>query len=386
MFVKLKEKLSTKSIQALDTTAEQLATAQTKYDTAFDEMIARMLNPLARVDMPELQRVVDQVFASRKALGIYGFGALSHRMLRRIKKWIQDAPVQDIHQMAHALAAWRALQAEILMHSAMDPEVPVKARQLRAMHSLMVARVSGPIERKIVVASNQLVSGIVTFVNRVVMPIGFAAEKVAGVLQSSTSIWTGGKVARGLGLFIEAFFSRDALANTGFETSWGFRVFPPGSFGFLANGGPWMMLYTGTLRQYQAQAVPFRVNPGATLALDILTLTQNRPGFGMGSALPVGSAYLDRARYKLLVGRDGVAYIRIGEWEGRGPYFTISAFIPLTPFMNITWNASIFSPGFKPLVVWSTPVARWLRGVSDAVFSRLTAPFRTVWRIMTRKG
>ncbi len=125
-------------------------------------------------------------------------------------------------------------------------------------------------------------------------------------------------------------------------------------------------------------AVPARINPRATIASPFGVATYNRPGFGAGASLPFASTYLDAARYKLLFGFDGVGYVRIVDWEGRGPYFTISASIPVWLGTSITWNASIFSPGFDPLVRKSTPLARKVRVWTDRYIDALKRPFKAL--------
>ena len=118
------------------------------------------------------------------------------------------------------------------------------------------------------------------------------------------------------------------------------------------------------------------VNPGVTIATPFWIGTYNRPGIGMGPSLPLGNAYLDAQRYKLLLGADGVGYVRVGHWEGRGPYGTVSGSFPLFPGIRGTWNASLFSPGLEPVVHRSTPLARWIRAKSEAASNRFTRLFQ----------
>jgi hypothetical protein len=168
---------------------------------------------------------------------------------------------------------------------------------------------------------------------------------------------------------LRQFFSYQSILNTGVETSVGFRFVIPGTGGLGANAGLWVMMYSGTLRDYLAQAVPMRINPGATLATAFFVTTLNRPGFGFGPSVPWGNAYVDAYRYKLLVGFDGVGYVRTGEWRGRGAYSTISGSLPFMPAMRFTWNASVFSPGFVPLVSRTTPAAMKLQKHAETLTS-----------------
>jgi hypothetical protein len=250
------------------------------------------------------------------------------------------------------------------------------AMQLRAIDGRLAKIVSGKTLAFLASINNRLVLSIANGLHYAIQPIGLIAEIVSRPLKSSRHWYTGGSVARFFGHMIDGFLSREALTRTGLETSWGVRLIVPGTAGFFGNAGPWAMFYTGQIRDYQAMSVPFRVNPGVTVATDIATFTWNRPGFGAGTATPLASGYVDSARSKLLVGRDGILYVRVGEWEGRGPYFTVSAFIPLLPWMHITWNFSIFSPGWAPLVKWSHPVVIWVRAQADWLWRTATKPFK----------
>lgn len=175
---------------------------------------------------------------------------------------------------------------------------------------------------------------------------------------------------------LQQFCSYDAILHTGIETSWGFRFIIPGTGGIGVNFGAWIMFYSGNLHDYLAQAVPMRVNPGFTFATAVFVWTVNRPGIGYGPSLPWGNAYVDPQRYKLLLGFDGVGYVRTGEWRARGPYATISGSMPFIPLVRITWNASIFSPGFVPLVRWSTPLAERLQAQAETLSKKVTE----IWR------
>jgi hypothetical protein len=84
---------------------------------------------------------------------------------------------------------------------------------------------------------------------------------------------------------LRQFFSYDALLHTGIETSWSFHLIIPVTGGVGANFGTWAMFYSGNLRDYLAQAVPMRVNPGITFATTVLVWTVNRPSIEYGPSL-----------------------------------------------------------------------------------------------------
>lgn len=179
-----------------------------------------------------------------------------------------------------------------------------------------------------------------------------------------------------LGRFISQFLTYEALLLTGVETSWGFRFVIPGTGGVGINAGGWVMFYSGSLMNYLTMSVPMRINPGATLATAVFVWTVNRPGVGAGPSMPWASAYVDAQRYKLLIGIDGVGYGRIGEWKGRGPYATISGSLPFVSGIRITWNASVFSPGFLPMVEASTPYAERLQDMTERMQLRVLGLFK----------
>jgi len=205
------------------------------------------------------------------------------------------------------------------------------------------------------------------------------ATSLRGKLDSRPGFWG----LRARAWVLENFLSYDALRHSGVETSWGFRITPPGDpLGLAFNTGPWVMFYSGSLHNYQSGAVPYRINPGATVAFPNYVFTINRPGLGSGPATPAASAYVDSSRYKLMVGRDGWIYVRVGDWESRGPYFTFSANIPLNTNLKISYNFSLFSPGFGPMANALYPYAKRVQAWNIRANHRLGAPFRWVWRVM----
>lgn len=174
------------------------------------------------------------------------------------------------------------------------------------------------------------------------------------------------------------FFSYQSLRKTQFETSWGWRHYIPGTLGMAGNMGGWVMMATGNLDDLQGLSEPMRVNPGATFYLPWVVGTANRPGFGWGPVTPIASAYTDKHRFKLLVGIDGVLYVRVGEWAHRGSYFTVSASIPVLPGTSITWNASLFSPGFELLLRYVTPYSHKIQHYSEIFYAKVSYPVKLV--------
>lgn len=355
---------------------EDILDAKATFAADLRELLEDLADFAATHNLNAVTERIDGLIAARKALGQYGFDQISARRLRQLRRYLQPGRLASLSAVARMMLRKHELQADLLGGNMWGKSLRAQSKAVREIDTRIVSLIGGRVETALVRLNNRAVSGLVAAGSLAVEPIGRAAELAADILDHPGKRY---RLPRITARLIRGFLSRDALYRTGLETSWGFRLYLPGTGGFIGNWGLWHMLYTGTLRDYQAMAVPFRNNPGSTAAADFGTLTVNRPGFGYGSATPLASAYLDRARYKLLIGRDGIAYIRIGYWEGRGPYFTISASIPITPFMNVTWNASMFSPGFGPLVTWSTPLARRLRSFTDRIVGRAVAPFRRVW-------
>lgn len=323
----------------------------------------------------KLQSELRQAAEKAKALKHYAYDLFPARRLKQFATKAAKMSAAETQQVADLIQQRLELQTAFVRDEVPAEKAVAASRMLRMIDTKLTSLLASPQEWAMVRVNNQVVLGLTNLAFWSVQPVGWAAEQVARPLMASNHWITGGKVSRLIGSAIHGFLSRDSLVRTGFETSWGVRLIVPGTVGFLGNAGPWVMFYTGQIRDYQAMQVPFRINPGATLATDIATLTMNRPGFGAGTATPIASGYVDSARSKLLVGRDGVLYVRVGIWEGRGAYFTVSAFIPLLPWMHITWNASVFSPGWEPLVRWSHPATIWVRGQADWLWNTITHSF-----------
>lgn len=332
---------------------------------------------------PSLITVLEGALDARKRLGLYGFDLFPARRLRQVLTWSRRAVPHRVSAVGKLLRQRQAAQQVLLQGQMSDSNRVETARVLRRLDSEIALIVASRVENGVIRVNNRAMVTLTKVLASAVGPVGLGFEWLSERMKRANGILQGGKLVRGMGWVIGAFLSRESLYRTGFETSWGFRAIIPGTEGFLGNVGPWVMFYSGSLRDYTSMAVPFRVNPGFTIATDIGTITQNRPGFGAGTATPLVSGYVDKARSKFLLGRDGVIYIRVGEWEGRGPYFTISAFIPLTSVIRITWNFSIFNPGWAPLVEWSKPLTLWVRAQSDWLWDKIKKPF--VW-MRTKKG
>lgn len=330
----------------------------------------------SRADRQVLKDHLRSAAEQAKALGHYAYDLFPARRLKQFAARVDEMTAQEIAELSSHIGEKLALQTALLDEKIEPYRVPASAFQLRALDNMLSQRLASPAEAAAIRVNNAATAVLANAAYAAIQPVGWTAEQIARPLMASRHWITGGKVSRGLGHIIHGFLSRDSLARTGLETSWGVRFIVPGTVGFIGNAGPWVMFYTGQIRDYQAMAVPFRINPGATLATDVATLTMNRPGFGAGTATPIASGYVDSARSKLLIGKDGVLYIRVGEWEGRGAYFTVSAFIPLLPWMHITWNFSVFSPGWQPVVRWSRPAIIWVRGQADWLWKTLTRRWR----------
>ena len=80
-----------------------------------------------------------------------------------------------------------------------------------------------------------------------------------------------------------------------------------------------------------------------------------------------------------MIGRDGWIYVRVGDWESRGPYFTFSANVPLSPILKISYNFSLFSPGFGPMANYLYPHAKRVQAWTIRLNRALGTPFRKAW-------
>mmetsp|Transcript_6900 Transcript_6900/g.10937 ORF Transcript_6900/g.10937 Transcript_6900/m.10937 type:complete len:389 (-) Transcript_6900:33-1199(-) len=368
------------SVQNAEDLIKEIEQHRSEFATHLDAALCAADADPANQDVGQISAHLKEALKHSKALGHYGYDLFPKRRLKQFVGKLNQMSGSAIVQVAQNAKDRLALQKAMLDGAVPHNEMPAAAMQLRALDSELAGLLASRTESVATRVNNTLVATLANTVHAATVPVGWTAEQVARPLKASRRWYTGGKVTRGLGHVIDGFLSRDSLSKTGLETSWGVRFIVPGTVGFLGNAGPWVMFYTGQIRDYQTMAVPFRINPGATVATDVATFTWNRPGFGAGTATPLASGYVDSARSKLLAGRDGIAYIRVGEWEGRGAYFTVSAFIPLLPWMHITWNASVFSPGWMPLVRWSRPAVIWVRGQADWLWRKVTAPIRMFHR------
>ena len=370
---KFKE-LGTASQRNAEEMLAELQSHRANFAAQFYDAIDEAARGPERGERGELRHALVEAERHARALGQYAFDLFPRRRIVQLLKRMDRLNGTQLAALAANIQRRQMLQGKLRAADGDPEEVASMARELRELDSTIADVLASDAEAAMTTVVNSVMGPLVNIADAAIQPVGAVSEWVASGLKSSRRWYTGGKLARGLGHVIEGFLSRESLARTGFETSWGVRFIVPGTVGFLGNAGPWVMLYSGQVRDYRSMAVPFRVNPGATVATDVATFTWNRPGFGAGTATPLASGYVDAARSKLLLGRDGIAYIRIGEWEGRGAYFTVSAFIPLLPWMHITWNASIFSPGWTPLVTWSRPAVTWVRGQADWLWRKITAP------------
>ncbi len=375
---KIRKKISNitaKSFENAEARIEDIVRHREAFHDRLNGALDLAAGALAIGDRADPGEHLDAVLEHARALGHYAYDLFPSRRLKQFRAKLGSLSPEQKREVAQLIRSHQDLQALVISGTVPEQEISQLASNLRALDTALASILAPPSERAAVLINNAATGGLARLIHAAIQPIGWSAEQVSKPLKSADSWYKGGKLARGVGDVLDGFLSRDSLAKTGFETSWGIRLLVTGTVGIYGNAGPWVMAYTGRLRDYQAMAVPFRINPGATLATDVATFTWNRPGFGAGSATPLASGYVDGARSKLLIGRDGIAYLRIGEWEGRGPYFTVSAFIPLLPWMHITWNASIFSPGWAPLVTWSRPAVIWVRGQADWLYRTATKPF-----------
>ena len=329
------------------------------------------------VDANALDIALSKFGAARASLGHSGFALLPSRLLIAAQRHAKRNPAHTI-ELRDALITFdaaRKVAQGTQLHTgngraaAHDMEIAYRTLLLilyRGSLTLPVRLVLWASRRIVLSALAALVVAFAAVTNK----LATVARRMPG--KTGLEIWAGG-----FATVLERFASVEALMISGMETSVGFRFVIPGTGGLIANAGLWMMIYSGSLTGYLTRSNPMLWNPGFTLATPIWIATWNRPGLGMGPSLPFGNAYLDAQRYKLLIGADGVGYVRVGHWEGRGAYGTVSGSFPLVPGLRGTWNASLFSPGLEPIVRRSTPLARWMRTKSTTVNDRL---FRLVKR------
>ncbi len=327
-------------------------------------------------DAEQIAGALSRLQTARRSLGHAGFMSLPANLLRDASKRVADTPQKAV-AVRDSLVSYQQARAHAQGISLTTPE---GRRAVRAMDQAYAAlhdalrdgarawnpfRLLTPVRSAILMAALRLALGV----EAIAAPTAKLARAVPG--QTGVEIW-----ANALGGLLDSFASSEALLKTGLETSVGFRLVIPGTGGLVANMGLWVMFYSGSIAGFLTRSNPMLVNPGVTIATPFWIGTYNRPGIGMGPSLPFGNAYLDAQRYKLLLGADGVGYVRVGHWEGRGPYGTVSGSFPMFPGVRGTWNASLFSPGLEPVVHRSTPLARWIRAKSEAASNRLTRLFR----------
>lgn len=296
----------------------------------FDKTLASLLNNVEMTSVADVARLAEELVTRRRALGWRGFRYLSVADLKRLQRALARADEQQARAVIERLRTYLDVQRALLLDRWETPadvrRLTIAVRQAYAQWSEVV---SGPGTQWYTHWRGVVGGWWLNSLDGAAQVIGGLAMTTARLLRAvgrGQGRWT--RVVRALAWLLEHFFSYEALRRTGFETSWGLRTYIPGTFGVAGNVGPWMMFYSGVLHDYQAKAVPARINPGITVSLPVWLATLNRWGFGAGPNLPFVNAYVDAARYKLLIGIDGVGYLRTGDWEGRGPYFTISASTP----------------------------------------------------------
>lgn len=332
-------------------------------DAKSDEWSAYLATETAFLERGSQESLADMEVA-RKALGLDAYRALPPRLLpaaaapadmlialRRyaeLRHAMLQGTLDDVGSMAEAARLLHKAEFVLLGHK-------------HRLGGLQFRRLKAAFRLNLLLAAEKMARVI----SRDSKPLADGLAKVTG--KTGLERW-----AHRTAWTLRQFFSYHALLHTGFETSWGFRFIIPGTGGIGANAGAWVMLYSGNIRDHLAQAVPMRINPGFTFATAVFVWTINRPGVGYGPSLPWGNAYVDAQRYKLLLGFDGVGYVRTGEWRARGPYTTVSGSLPFLPLVRITWNASIFSPGFVSLVRWSTPMAERLQAQAETLTRRVS--------------
>lgn len=348
-------------------------------DQRYDAAQTRFREADPRTDGILIGGTLEQMIEARLSLGVLGHDRLEVKRLRALRDRFAAADPEK-RVILHA-AALEFLDLRDAIHAAapgaprLDRLVPAIRAAETALDELLFERRPGQVRRGFDAVARRGVDGL----DRTFRIVGRVAAAAAQPLSRVGGRSLPARAVRGAGALIDGFLSYESLRRSGLETSWGVRTYIPGTFGVTGNAGPWVMAYSGRLIDAQARTQPMRINPGATLATPVWIGTVNRPGLGAGGAFGAASAYIDRARYKLLLGIDGVLYVRIGDWVGRGPYFTVSASIPITPMTSVTWNASLFSPGFAPLVRWSTPIAFWVR-------RRTMRLQRAMRRLVSRSG
>ncbi len=337
---------------------DQASKTQRAYDVALEKVLD-LSRPLSADDLIASLNGLEE---ARRDVGLDGFRNLSTDVIRRVASAVRQD--EDEWNRALRINLGRFVRAQRTMLSEMSatPEqVSRMSTRIYASYLALHKQLLPPLRYTVLATRTRLRLSFINGADRMIRAIGQVSPAISKRL-SAVSGQTGlERWAHRTGWVFENFLGYDALRNTGLETSWGFRFVIPGTGGLVANGGGWAMFYTGSLHNYQSMAVPMRINPGFTVATPFWVFTLNRPGIGMGPSLPWASAYVDSQRYKLLLGIDGVGYARVGEWEGRGPYGTVSGSLPFIPGIRITWNASIFSPGMNPIVKKATPLARNIR-------------------------
>ncbi|MGC3939869.1 hypothetical protein ACOTTU_18835 [Roseobacter sp. EG26] len=339
-------------------------------------MVSLMEAETRLLQLPTIQ-TLEAMAKTRSHLGLDGYRALPSKLVTKLPEVMAAGDDANGRALLEGLNRYAQARHVLMSDAALSP------RDLRdrvwAMHEahLAILRNSLPTARYAMVAPVlrtrvSLLIGLergFEVVSRVSAPVARWLAAVTG--DTGIERWA----HRTAGI-LRQFFTHEALLYTGLETSWGFRVVIPGTGGIGANMGGWVMLYSGSLKNYLSDAVPMRINPGFTLATAVFVWTFNRPGIGFGPSVPWGNAYVDAHRYKLLIGFDGVGYVRTGEWRGRGPYSTVSGSLPLMPGIRITWNASVFSPGFVPLVRYSTPFAQRMQKHAEGLTNWIASPFK----------
>ena len=322
-------------------------------------------------DAQSLETVLTALLSARHDVGHAGFALLPTGLLKAALQRLKTQP-DSASGVRNAVQAYSAARSVAQQHAAHTSEghtaLAVMEKRYREM-VLVLHRGSLVLPWRMVAMAAR--RGALSIMLRLVLGVAAAANPLATQLrkmpgQTGIEVWT-----NALASILERFASKDALLRSGLETSVGFRFVIPGTGGLIANAGLWIMIYSGSLQGYLTRSNPMLLNPGFTLATPVWILTWNRPGLGMGPSLPFGNAYLDSQRYKLLLGADGVGYVRVGYWEGRGAYGTVSGSFPLMLGLRGTWNASLFSPGLEPVVARSTPLARWIRAKSVSLHRRL---------------
>ena len=278
--------LGSASAQNAESLLTETKSTRAKFLAVFDAALAAASCAPARGERADLQGHLREAIAILRTLGQYSFNLFPSRRLKQFDRKLDTLNGNQIAEIAGMIRERQELQASLLTGVVPQSKIPSVTYQLRAADTRLAAMLAPRSERMVTAVNNAIIVAIANTVHALIQPIGWGAEQLARPLKASNRWYTGGRVTRAIGTILEGFFSRDSLARTGFETSWGIRFVIPGTVGFLGNAGPWLMAYTGQLRDYQAMAVPFRINPGATVATDLATFTWNRPGFGVRPTQP----------------------------------------------------------------------------------------------------